>query len=78
MNSGLRILDIVNTDHAALNFLAYRAAWINRNTEFVNDIVCSPGPHLARLDLETTRVTALDIPRDMSPASLGRLLGRLV
>ena len=73
-----RILDIVNTDHAALNFLAYRVAWINRHSEFVNDIVCSPGPHLARLDVENTRVTPLDIPRDVSPASLAGLLGRLV
>jgi len=78
MKSGPRILDIVNTDHAALNFLAYRVGWINRHSEFVNDIVCSPGPHLARLDVEETRVTPLDIPRDMSPTSLGRLLGRLV
>ena len=78
MSSGPRILDIVNTDHAALNFLAYRVGWINRHSEFVNDIVCSPGPHLARLDLEQARVTALDIPRDVSPASLGRLLGRLI
>ena len=78
MKSGPRILDIVNTDHAALNFLAYRVGWINRHSEFVNDIVCSPGPHLARLDVEQTRVTPLDIPRDMSPTSLGRLLGRLV
>ena len=31
-----RILDIVNTDHAALNFLAYRVGWINANTEFDN------------------------------------------
>src|SRR2546427_1262041 len=78
MKSGLRILDIVNTDHAALNFLAYRVGWINRHSEFVNDIVCSPGPHLARVNVEDTRITPLDIPRDMSPASLGRLLGRLV
>src|SRR5207244_3491096 len=78
MTGGPRILDIVNTDHAALNFLAYRVGWINRHSEFVNDIVCSPGPHLARLDLEQARVTALDIPRDVSPASLGRLLGRLI
>jgi len=78
MNERPRILDIVNTDHAALNFLAYRVAWINRHSEFVNDIVCSPGPHLARLDVENTRVTPLDIPRDVSPASLAGLLGRLV
>src|SRR5262249_27852628 len=32
--TGPRILDIVNTDHAALHFLAYRVSWINRNTEF--------------------------------------------
>jgi len=78
MKQGPRILDIVNTDHAALNFLAYRVAWINRHSEFVNDIVCSPGPHLARLDVENTRITPLDIPRDVSPAGLAGLLGRLV
>jgi len=73
-----RVLDIVNTDHAALNFLANRVGWISRHTEFRNDIVCSPGPHLARLDLRDAAVTALDIPRGLAPAGLSRLLCRLV
>ena len=53
---------------AALNFLAYRVSWINRNTEFQNDIICSPGPHLQRLALRDASVTAFDIPRGLSPA----------
>jgi glycosyltransferase involved in cell wall biosynthesis len=73
-----RILDIVNTDHAALNFLAFRVGWINRNTEFQNDIVCSPGPHLKRIALRGTQVTAMDIPRGMSPTGVGVFLARLV
>ncbi len=73
-----RILDIVNTDHAALNFLAFRVSWINRHTEFQNDIICSPGPHLQRLALRDASVTAMDIPRGLSPASIGGLLARLV
>ncbi len=73
-----RILDIVNTDHAALHFLANRVDWINRNTEFRNDIVCSDGPHLQRLRCDGARVMTLDIPRGMAPVGIGRLLGRLV
>ena len=73
-----RVLDIVNTDHAALNFLVYRVGWINRHTEFRNDIVCSPGPHLAHVGLPAGTVTALDVPRTLSPAGMTRLLARLV
>jgi len=76
--TGPRILDIVNTDHAALHFLAYRVSWINRHTEFQNDVICSPGPHLQRLALREASVTAFDIPRGLSPASVGSLLVRLV
>jgi len=78
MGARPRILDIVNTDHAALNFLAFRVGWINEHSEFDNDILCSPGPHFARLNLPAGRVTAMDIPRGMSPVGVGRLLGRLV
>jgi glycosyltransferase involved in cell wall biosynthesis len=78
MTSRPRILDIVNTDHAALHFLAYRVGWINRQTEFENDVICSPGPHLPRLGLPKDRVTTMDIPRGMSPAGLSRFLVRLV
>ena len=73
-----RILDIVNTDHAALNFLANRVGWINRNTEFENDVICSPGPHLGRIDLPGGTVTAVDIPRDLSPVGLAKLYRSLV
>ncbi len=78
MNKTHRILDIVNTDHAALNFLVFRATWINERTEFQNDIVCSPGPHLAQVRLAGGTVTALDIPRGMSPVGMARLCARLV
>jgi glycosyltransferase involved in cell wall biosynthesis len=78
MEQRLRILDIVNTDHAALNFLLFRAGWINARTEFRNDIVCSAGPHLAQVRLTGGAVTAMDIPRGMSPGGIGRLLARLV
>lgn len=78
MNRGPRILDIVNTDHAALNFLAFRVGWINRNTDFQNDIVCSGGPHLAKLSVPGARITALDIPRGLSPFGVTRLLAQLV
>jgi glycosyltransferase involved in cell wall biosynthesis len=73
-----RILDIVNTDHAALNFLAYRVGWINENTEFENDVVCSDGPHLPKLGLPAERVTVMNIPRGMSPTGLAGLLRRVV
>ena len=63
MSEPLRILDIVNTDHAALNFLANRVAWVNTHSEFRNDVLCSPGPHLARFQIPGGRVTAFDIPR---------------
>jgi glycosyltransferase involved in cell wall biosynthesis len=78
MSGPLRVLDVVNTDHAALNFLAFRAGWINRHTEFQNDIVCSPGPHLAHVDAEGANVTAMPIPRGLAPEPLARLLVRLV
>ncbi len=78
MEKHLRILDIVNTDHAALNFLLFRAGWINAQTEFQNDIVCSSGPHLAQVQLAGGTVTAMDIPRGMSPREVARLLARLV
>lgn len=78
MASDLRILDIVNTDHAALNFLVDRVTWINRHTEFQNDVLCSPGPHLARLGLPESWVKTFDIPRSMSPQSVTSLLVRLV
>ncbi len=77
MGAELRILDIVNTDHAALHFLLYRANWINAHTEFRNDIVCSPGPHLSRVQLEGGVVTAMDIPRGLSPRGMAGLLARL-
>jgi glycosyltransferase involved in cell wall biosynthesis len=78
MSRPVRVLDVVNTDHAALNFLAYRVGWINRHTEFRNDIVCSPGPHLERVHAEGAAVTALPIPRNLAPLPLARLLARLV
>jgi glycosyltransferase involved in cell wall biosynthesis len=78
MTDGLRILDIVNTDHAALHFLANRVAWINQHTEFQNDVLCSPGPHYARIGLPAGTVTAMDIPRGMSPRGISALLVRLV
>ena len=74
----LRVLDIVNTDHAALNFLVDRVRWINQHTEFRNEIMCSRGPHLARLDLPAGVVTALDIPRGLAPAAVTRLLVQIV
>jgi glycosyltransferase involved in cell wall biosynthesis len=77
MSARLRILDIVNTDHAALHFLLYRANWIHAHTEFANDIVCSPGPHLSRLRLVGGTVTAMDIPRGLSPRGVAGLLARL-
>jgi glycosyltransferase involved in cell wall biosynthesis len=73
-----RILDIVNTDHAALHFLAYRVNWINRNTEFRNDVICSPGAHFGRIALPGTTVTPFDIPRGLSPFGLAGLTARLV
>jgi glycosyltransferase involved in cell wall biosynthesis len=78
MGGELRILDVVNTDHAALHFLAARVNWINRNTEFRNDVVCSRGPHLERFRIEGGSVTALDIPRGLSPLGVGALLARLL
>jgi glycosyltransferase involved in cell wall biosynthesis len=78
MTQPLRILDIVNTDHAALNFLANRVGWINANSEFQNDVLCSPGPHLAKLQVPGANITAFDIPRSLSPLSLGLLFRRLV
>jgi glycosyltransferase involved in cell wall biosynthesis len=78
MTNGPRILDVVNTDHAALNFLAYRVNWINRHTEFHNDILCSPGPHLARLAVPEATVTAFDIPRGIAPAGIALLLLRVL
>jgi len=78
MTDGARILDIVNTDHAALNFLVFRARWINERTEFRNDIMCSRGPHLRHVHLDGGTVTALDIPRAMSPVGVTRLLARVV
>ncbi len=77
-NDRLRILDIVNTDHAALNFLAFRVGWMNRNTEFQNDIVCSPGPHLRKLGMRGAVVTPMDIPRGLSPVNLTKLLQDMV
>jgi glycosyltransferase involved in cell wall biosynthesis len=73
-----RILDIVNTDHAALNFLVYRARWINEHTEFRNDIVCSAGPHLQHVRVDGSRVTTFDIPRGVSPTGMTRLLIQLI
>jgi glycosyltransferase involved in cell wall biosynthesis len=78
MSPSPRILDIVNTDHAALHFLAYRVNWINAHTEFTNDIICSDGPHLQRLRCEGARVTTMDIPRGMAPLGIGALVGRLL
>jgi glycosyltransferase involved in cell wall biosynthesis len=77
MNSGPRILDIVNTDHAALNFLAFRVGWINRNTDFQNDIVCSNGPHLDKFKVHGAEIKALDIPRGLSPFGVTKLLAQL-
>jgi glycosyltransferase involved in cell wall biosynthesis len=77
MNSGPRILDIVNTDHAALNFLAHRVGWINRNTDFQNDIVCSNGPHLDKFEVPGAQIKALDIPRGLSPFGVTKLLAQL-
>jgi glycosyltransferase involved in cell wall biosynthesis len=78
MTPTLRVLDIVNTDHAALNFLVDRVTWINRHTEFQNHVICSTGPHLERLGLPAGTVTAMDIPRVLAPASVTRLLLRVV
>jgi glycosyltransferase involved in cell wall biosynthesis len=78
MRERLGILDVVNTDHAALNFLAHRVGWINQHTEFQNDIICSTGPHLARVKVAGARIKALPIPRGMSPLPLGMLLARTV
>lgn len=78
MHERLGILDVVNTDHAALNFLAHRVGWINQHTEFQNDIICSTGPHLARVKVRGARIKALPIPRGMSPVPLARLLVRMV
>jgi hypothetical protein len=73
----LRVLDVVNTDHAALNFLAYRVGWINHHTEFRNDIVCTPGPHLQRVNAGRGKVIAMPIPRGLVPQALASLLVRL-
>jgi glycosyltransferase involved in cell wall biosynthesis len=73
-----RVLDIVNTDHAALNFLVHRIGLINEHTEFGNDLVCSPGPHLGRLALRDARVTPMPIPRGLAPVGIGRLLAALL
>jgi glycosyltransferase involved in cell wall biosynthesis len=73
-----RVLDIVNTDHAALNFLAHRVALINRSGEFRNDVVCSPGPHLTRVRLHGMQATPLPIPRRLDPIGIARLGVRLV
>ena len=77
-DSSMRNTPSVNTDHAALHFLAYRVSWINRHTEFRNDIICSDGPHLQRLRLDGARVTTLDIPRGLSVVGVGSLLTRLL
>jgi len=73
----IRILDVVNTDHAALHFLAYRVAWINRHGGFRNDIVCGRGPHLARVVAPGAEITALDVPRTLAPGGVARLLAQL-
>ncbi len=78
MTSPLRILDIVNTDHAALNFLVDRVGWINRHTEFRNDVICSVGPHLERLEFPDAEVTAMPIPRGMDPVGIGVLFARVL
>jgi glycosyltransferase involved in cell wall biosynthesis len=78
MAEQMRILDIVNTDHAALHFLMFRANWINANTEFRNDIICTDGPHLPKIRVEGGTVTTMDIPRGMSPVGVSRLLRQLV
>jgi glycosyltransferase involved in cell wall biosynthesis len=78
MEGPLRVLDVVNTDHAALNFLAYRVGWINHHTEFRNDIVCTPGPHLPRVNAGSGKVIAMPIPRGLAPPALAALLLRLV
>jgi len=72
------VLDIVNTDHAALNFLVHRIGLINQRSNFSNDLVCSRGPHLARVALGAGAVTAIDIPRRAAPLGILRLLLRLV
>lgn len=78
MASRLGIIDVVNTDHAALNFLAHRVGWINQNTEFQNDIICSMGPHLDRVKVHGARIEAMPIPRGLQPMALGMLLVRTV
>src|SRR5581483_7912471 len=78
MSEPLRILDVVNTDHAALNFLANRVGWINANSEFRNDVVCSTGPHLGKFDIPGARVVPFDIPRTLSPVGIARLFTKLV
>ncbi len=78
MSEPLRILDVVNTDHAALNFLANRVGWINANSEFRNDVVCSTGPHLGKFDIPGARVIPFDIPRTLSPVGIARLFTKLV
>ena len=78
MSTPVRILDVVNTDHAALNFLVHRLELINRQGEFQNDLVCSHGPHLARVRLQAATATAFDIPRRLAPLGTARLLVQLV
>lgn len=74
----LRVLDIVNTDHAALNFLVDRVGWINRESEFRNDVVCSVGPHLEQLRFPDAEVTAMPIPRGMDPVGIAALFARIL
>jgi glycosyltransferase involved in cell wall biosynthesis len=78
MEPKVRVQDIVNTDHAALHFLAARVNWINQHTEFENDVICSPGPHLERVRISGGRVTPLDIPRGLSPRGVAGLLLRVL
>ena len=78
MAEQMRILDIVNTDHAALHFLMFRANWINANTEFRNDVICTEGPHLSKIRIDGGSVTTMDIPRGLSPVGVTRLLRQLV
>src|SRR5919197_4105538 len=78
MTGDLRVLDIVNMDHAALHFLANRVGWLNEHTEFRNDILCSRGPHLERLQVPGASITAVDIPRRLSPPGVARLLARVL
>jgi glycosyltransferase involved in cell wall biosynthesis len=78
MIRGSRVLDVVNTDHAALNFLIHRVGLMNEKTEFHNDIVCGQGPHLALVRSGGAHVTSLEIPRGLSPAGLVRLLAALL